>query len=846
MDEDNKIKIEELKKECLQSNSLSEVRKILFEVAKTKGNAKNVTGITQDAIAEFDRSEIIKICQNVNSNDRIETLKIMKLSNITFEDALSIFDSSHLLQATKEFGIQVTSKDLQYLFENSHSKDDKDFIQLLIEVNPSETKTITEIVLENFEGNRLIEIIRDNNLKLSPEQLQTIINQSENLEPEQEKFIRKISSLAKKNDEITSTINYKILGEKFNALENQLSIITCHPNIQEAIINLDDKQLQVFQKCLDHYSSITPDWTPVADGILKNISQYSNLIAGLSENDFMDPQRTELLTKIISEPNYFEIGDLDSYLDKRSKTCDIILENPNSEIIQNNEYLTSLSEIDKIRFAILEKNYGISLEQAQSLVKKFADDIQTLNSHTSEARHYSALIQSLSFVCNNQDIQELITQVHDSSNRVLNANLVERHLKDEYDKEYREKLYKPTESDLLSQEEIQKYLLGQDTEGISFYLAGKSTNGLFFMESHAPGAVYGDSMLDEKQYAKAWNKPKMQSQAFCTHLTSNQLLLSNIRNVEYGFYNYEKGSLRAAGYEDISSDFEHFTAFADEDEKISSMQQRIDHTRNNDESDRARTLPDGTKRQPDYIRLLKSRHIKTELAESKLQNAKIAAKQFGIPIVIVDQDECTRQENEIIRDMIEEFQIDQNPSVLSKIITRYENNRTGNMWNKIDFAIDSNPETDEFGKTIITRNEMLTSIMSVIEQCSSQKQARQLYLALETSITAEVSKFKKPGYKTLNDDGIPVVQKQPMEFAEYFGMKRDKRTEELIPETAISSYKKFMELGSKYRKTMFLEQDIGKYTINTPTQKKDKAKKHVQRDEQILQQTQEIDASQLE
>lgn len=338
----------------------------------------------------------------------------------------------------------------------------------------------------------------------------------------------------------------------------------------------------------------------------------------------------------------------------------------------------------------------------------------------------------------------------------------------------------------------------------------------------------------------------MQSKAFCTHLTSNQMLLSNMRNVEYGFYDYEPGSLRDAGYEDISSDFTHFTAFADKDEKISSMQQRIDHTRNNDESDRARTLPNGDKRQPDYIRLLISRHIKPELAESKLQNAKIAAKQFGIPIVIVDQDECTRRENEIIRDMIEEFQIDKNPSVLSKIITRYENNKTGNTWNKIDFAIDSNTEADEFGKTIITRNEMLTCIMSVIEQCHSQEQARQLYLSLETTITDEVAKFKKPGYKTLNDDGIPVVQKQPMELAEYFGMKRDKRTGELIPETAISSYKKFMELGSKYRETIFSEQKIGKHTINTPTQEKDKAKKQVQRDEQILHQIQEIGVSKSE
>ena len=41
-------------------------------------------------------------------------------------------------------------------------------------------------------------------------------------------------------------------------------------------------------------------------------------------------------------------------------------------------------------------------------------------------------------------------------------------------------------------------------------------------------------------------------------------------------------------------------------------------------------------------------------------------------------------------------------------------------------------------------------------------------------------------------------------------MKRDKRTGELMPETAISSYKKFMELGSRYGENIFSEQKIGK------------------------------------
>ncbi len=846
MDKDEKIK--ELKKQCLQCNGLNEIRKILFEITKLKDNAKNVTGIAQNAVDEFTRNEIIKICQNINPNEKTELIKTLNLSKITFEEVLSIFDKANLLQAIKEFNVRVTKENLQDIEEKSSSNEDRKFIELLIDSNISEPQTITEIVLKNFKEDKLIEIIKDYNLKLDSEQLQKVINQSKKLKPQQQDFIEKVSFLAKKNDEISNTINYKILNEKFKGLEKYLPIITCHPSIQESIINLNDKQYQVFQTCLDYYSDITPDWTPVAAGMLKNLSQYTKLINTLDEKSFTTPEKIALLTKVVSEPNYFSIENIEDYLEKRNQVCSEILENPNSESLQVNEYLKNLSEIDKVKFAMLEQNYGISLYQAQELVKKFAYDIHTLT-NTPKSEKYNRLIQNLKFICNCQDTKELAIYKNNPSNVVLNANLIERELKDEYDREYREKLYRPNDRDLLSQEEMQKYLLGETEDGISFYLAGKSNNGNFFMESHAPGAVYGDDLIAKQQYQTAWNKPKMQSQAFCTHLTSNQMLLSNIKNVEYGFYNYENGSLRAAGYEDISSDYTHFTGFTDNDEKISSMQQRIDHTRNNDESDRARILPDGTKRQPDYVRLLKSRHLehlpKDNLAhpKNKLKNAKIVAKQFGIPIVIIDQDKCTKQENDIIRNMLKEFEKTKNPELISTIITRFENNRIGNLWNNIDFSIDSNSKTDEFGKSIITRNEMLIELINTIEKSSNRQQLQNLYKSLNDAIVNEVSKFKHPGYKILNDEGIPIVQKEPIKIEEYFGMKRNKENGKFIPETAISSYEKFMQLRSKCNEFLFSEQEIG--TINMPTKNKDSAKKQVYNDEFTLQQAQVKD-NQLE
>lgn len=806
MEEKKNETIKSLKNECKESSNLNEIRKKLFEISKEKGNAKIVTGITREALDEFSREDIINMSQNIDSKDRLEFIKIMKLSNIEFKDILAIFDKDNLLTATKEFGVKVTSNDLYSLFEKSHDRD-KGFIEFLISMNPSEAQSITEIVLDNYNGEELLSIIRDNNLKLSSEQLQNILSQNEGVSDINEQFLETVSTLSSRNSELVHTINYEILSDKFKGIEKYLPIITCHPNIQQKIIDLSENEYQSFVKCLDYYSGITPDWTNIAEGLLNNINQYKELIVNLDDAIFSNLARMELLTKVLSEPNYFQIKSLDEYLNKKDKICNEIINNPNITLIPSIE---NMSEIDKTRFAILEKNYGISLNQAQSLIAKFNEDIDTIDQSMPENRYYRGLIESLNFICNNQDIEDLTSHFYSSSNRAINVDLIERQIKDAYDKEYTEKLYRPTENDLLSQEEVSKYLAGQGTEGIQFYLAGKSTNGQFFMESHAPGAVYSDSMLkgDTPRYADSWNKPLMSSQAFCTHLTSNQMLYSNIRDVEYGYYNYEQGSLRAAGYDDISSDYTHFTGFADQDEKYSSMQQRIDKTRENDESDRARVLPDGTKRQPDYIRLLTSRHIPKQLAIQKLEHSKLAAQQFSertgkqIPIVIVDQDECTRQENEIIRSMIKDFQDTKNPELISNIITRFENNRTGNRLmygglkrENIDFSIDTPTNTDEFGKTIITRNEMLTILMNVIEQCQDKEQAKKLYTTLNSSITSEVDKVKKPEYKILNDEGIPVVQKRKITLENYFSKGRNRENGEFIK---ISAYEKFVELGKEF------------------------------------------------
>ena len=72
-----------------------------------------------------------------------------------------------------------------------------------------------------------------------------------------------------------------------------------------------------------------------------------------------------------------------------------------------------------------------------------------------------------------------------------------------------------------------------------------------------------------------------------------------------------------------------------------------------------------------------------------------------------------------------------------------------------------------------------------------------------------------------------------MDLDKFFEQYIARRKEPITPSTALS------------KESLFSPREIGKATVNTPTENKDKAKSQIQRDEQILQQAQEIEDNQL-
>ena len=70
---------------------------------------------------------------------------------------------------------------------------------------------------------------------------------------------------------------------------------------------------------------------------------------------------------------------------------------------------------------------------------------------------------------------------------------------------------------------------------------------------------------------------------------------------------------------------------------------------------------------------------------------------------------------------------------------------------------------------------------------------------------------------------------EDMNLDKFFEQYIARRKEPITPRTTLA------------KESLFLPREIGKATVNTPTENKDEAKKQIQRDEQIIQQSQEID-----
>lgn len=473
------------------------------------------------------------------------------------------------------------------------------------------------------------------------------------------------------NNDVIKSLNYELLDNKY--IEklglDKINLISCYSDIQEKILSLSDQELDVWIKCIDHCMNYfnTEDWTTIANSILDNLcaGEYKELINNVYEIENID---MNILSHILQGRNIFAIKskeDIMNYKKIKKEKTDKLIRSDNLK--------------DK-KEATLQKIFGLDFSYALDVLNSYGQDIDLLPE--SDIKYYIKSLQEI-IKCNSSSAIEKIYQECKEITFVDKA-MTERSLKTEYGKLYND--------GLLKIENLEKI-------GENMYSAGTD----FKMIIHSVGACKsGPEHRYDKNYKKDWNRPFIKSQYISTSYIRNDMLGTAGRHrICYGFSEMEPDSLMEAGPGDIDSSTEGFESGA-LTKKFLAPDNMIDNTNNYNELSYRRNQK-GKRLQPNYIVVFKYNGEIENLEEAK----KTQKDWGGLPIVVVDVDECIKSERAKVDAMIEEYKINPNVRLAKQIRSKIRNNRQfrsnygmrkiTNFYKDIDiekFIIEENHETN--------------------------------------------------------------------------------------------------------------------------------------------------------
>lgn len=114
------------------------------------------------------------------------------------------------------------------------------------------------------------------------------------------------------------------------------------------------------------------------------------------------------------------------------------------------------------------------------------------------------------------------------------------------------------------------------------------------------------------------------------------------------------------------------------------------------------------------------------------EESKLAAEEFGIPIVFIDREKVAIRQREKIDSMVIEFEKNPSPELLNRIIVEQENNKAGFHLCRPDLV------DKYFNKDY--RQENLNKIYSIIKNCSSEDMKRRCMQEFIDSVEKEKEK----------------------------------------------------------------------------------------------------------
>ncbi len=439
--------------------------------------------------------------------------------------------------------------------------------------------------------------------------------------------------------------DFEILDDRFmNTLgADKMNLISCYPKMLNKVLTLNKKQLNILAKCLNKQmeKSNSEEWTILAQKILENIDDYSELINSIENVENVD---IEILTSILIQGNQFDIKTLEDINEYQA-----IKEKHLGEWIESDD-------IELKKEAVLQKIFGQNKSETEDIIRKYGSNIEEIGDE--ELKYYIKSLQEILNLKNPTMLEKIYAEagVIEKTNPIL----MERMLKNEYGKLYNNGLFKVEDSEK------------EDIDGVSVYKAGTDFNMLIT-------AVGAWSWHNQKNYYDDWNRGKIENQNISASYIRNDMLgiATKRKNALcYGFCEMADNSLMACGPCDIGSEYEDLELSTNDCEQYFSPEELINKTTKNASYDSYneidfRRIQNGKRKQPDYIVIFRENGQITNI-----DKAKQASKEFGdLPIVVIDVDECLISEKQKIIMLKEEYKKNPTMENLRKIYQKVKNNR---------------------------------------------------------------------------------------------------------------------------------------------------------------------------
>lgn len=497
---------------------------------------------------------------------------------------------------------------------------------------------------------------------------------------EQEQVNKMLEDMLSRNKDLLDTLDIRILKSNYLEIFEKplLERIVADKNMQRDILELSEEELKVFGFLLQYKVTDQKERiTNINTRSLRNIKL--NELQNLSESD-----KTKTISILLSGSEFrlSDLSELNNYYEKRRNACKQIIDNPN--VIEEYDYDTYWKRIEsgekidipygiidemqqlnvdeRIRFAIIETKYGMSLEKARELYRTFGKDVDKIE-QTEETR----IIKEIKQILEEKDIDILkhIDLSENPANYEGTMNIIPN-LRNSYLKKYQKTLYQVKEEDYIGTQ-----------EGIKIYnvLGINNDNANFNMILTAIGGVYAYSH-DFSDMKKDWDRADSNHTISCSYIGNDFLGVTDTAFL-LGFSDIKDNELIHSRNQDAGAGDSIFEPYAKSEFLIPETQ--INTSKGYNEMVLERKIEEDGKlvnRMPTYaVFLAENINDISDENNAKWRNAKQMAKQLNIPIVVVDVQKCLELEWQKTQDMITIIKESKRMDLIPEVIHKLENNR---------------------------------------------------------------------------------------------------------------------------------------------------------------------------